>query len=197
MRLKTRMRPQCRSAILSSGCAGALLFAGLCEYIFAQTAPPPDVRSATTICEVLKAPSIYRGKLIALRGIYWYGLRQSCPEPLITGSHKWPMAIDIVHSDFSRAGGKGTDFTTDDDSWDHLELFVRNEAKAGRREEIWVTVLGILQATPSYVKKNGEPLSGYGYFGGYPAQLVVKTVLEISIRKRPTYDYGKLLRPVL
>jgi hypothetical protein len=150
-----------------------------------------------TICELLKDPSAYRGKLVTVTGIYWYGLRESCPKPLVTRNHTWPTAIDMVQSDIPGAPGEEAPFTTDTKSWDHLQLFVLQEARAGRREEIWVTVVGMLRAPESYVRKNGQAFGGYGHLGGYPAQLVVKAVLDIAIKDRPTYDYRELLRRVL
>ena len=69
--------------------------------------------------------------------------------------------------------------------------------KQGLDEEIWVTVVGMLRAPESYVRKDGQVVGGYGHLGGYPAQLVVKTVVNIAIKERPTYDYRELLRGVL
>jgi hypothetical protein len=103
--------------------------------------------------------------------------------------------IDLVQSDFP--GMPAATFATDDKSWENLELFVRQEARAGKREEIWVTVTGMLRAPASYVRKDGKVVGGYGHLGGYPAQLVVKNVLDISVRKNRTYDYRELLRRIL
>jgi hypothetical protein len=191
---------RCRSAILSKSCTGALLLASIFGHIKAQTASSRQqaiVRPLMTICELLKNPSTYRGKLVTVTGIYWYGLREPCREPLVTGNRTWPTVIDFAHSDILGASGEAIAFATDSKSWDHLQLFVRQEARAGRREEIWVTVVGMFRAPESYVNKDGQVFGGYGHLGGYPAQLVLKTVLDISIKNNPTYDYRELLRRVL
>ncbi len=86
--------------------------------------------------------------------------------------------------------------TTDNTTWNHLELFVRGQARSGKREEIWVTVVGMLRAPVAYIGKDGRIFGGYGHPGGYPAQLVVKTVLGISVKNNPTYNYRELLNRV-
>src|SRR3569833_1403498 len=46
------------------------------------------------VCDVLKDVSRYRGKIIAVKGIYWYGMRQNCAEPVVLGTRVWPSVLD-------------------------------------------------------------------------------------------------------
>jgi hypothetical protein len=190
------MRRHYRSAIRNRGCAVALLLAGFCGCSREAGAParqPATARRPITVCELLKNPLAYRGKMVTVVGIYWYGLRQSCAEPLVTAGHTWPSAIAMVDSDFPAAYGEPVPFRTDTKSWDRLYKRVREEAAMERREEIWVTAVGLLQAPASYVNSRGQVV--VGYLGVFPAQLVVKRIVGISIRSNPTYDYRELLRP--
>src|ERR1700680_3997051 len=49
-----------------------------------NTKDPRDLRKLT-VCDLLKNVEIYRGKTVVVRGIYWLGLRQACPEPFVVG----------------------------------------------------------------------------------------------------------------
>jgi len=179
-----QIRRRFKSAILSKRCVGVILVATIYGCVLVQARPSQQEANPPrpmTVCEIFKNPSAYRGKVVTVKGIYWYGLRQSCAEPFVTGKHTWPTVIDMVHSDIRGAAGEEAPFTTDNQSWDRLQLFVRQEARAGRREEIWVTVVGMLRAPESYVKRDGTVVGGYGRLSLCPAQLVMKTVLGISI----------------
>lgn len=192
---KTQIQRHYKSAIPARGCAAALLLASFCGC--STSLQRGSSARPITVCELFKNPSAYRGKLVTVVGIYWYGLRETCPEPFVTGGHVWPSALDMVHSDFPPGLGEAAPFKTDTESWDRLELFVRQEAMNGRREEIWATAVGMIRAPKSYIRTDGQIVGGYGHLGGYAAQLVVKSVLNFAVKSNATYDYGQLLRPAL
>jgi hypothetical protein len=152
----------------------------------------PSTPKAITVCELLKNVAVYRGKIVNVRGIYWNGLRQSCLEPFVTGSHAWPSALDMIGSRFPVPETEPAAFRTDQKSWDELDAFVLREAKAGHREEIWVSIIGLVRAPKSYIREDGQVVGGYGHLGGFPAQLVVQRVSKMWIKQVPTYDYGQL-----
>jgi hypothetical protein len=147
-----------------------------------------------TVCGLLKDLPSYRGKLVVVTGIYWDGLRQHCPEALVTGGHPWPSALSLVDSHFPAGGDEAAGFETDHKSWADLEALVLREARAGHREEIWVTVIGQIRAPTSFVRGDGQVVGGYGHLGVLPGQLVLKRLVSTSIKPVPTYDYGELLR---
>jgi hypothetical protein len=169
----------------------------LCACSGAQITQGTDKRSRmqpTKLCDLLKNLQFYRGKIVAVRGIYWYGLRQTCPEPFVTSGHTWPSALNLADSDFMAKYGDPVPFETDRESWDRLDELTIREGKAGRREEIWVTIVGKLQTPEAYTRRDGQVVGGYGHLGVFPAELVVERVSEIAIKSNPSYDYREILR---
>lgn len=146
-----------------------------------------------TVCELLKNATSYRGKRVVIRGVYWYGLRGSCAEPFVTRMHQWPSAINLVDSEFRHPNTDSVSFRTDRKGWDDLDELTIKEGRAGRREEIWVTIAGLVRAPEEYVRKDGSLAGGYGHLGVFPAELVVEHVSEISVVPNPTFDYKELL----
>ncbi len=42
------------------------------------------------VCSLFNDIGKYHGKIVAVRGIYWFGLRQNCARTFTTGTHVWP-----------------------------------------------------------------------------------------------------------
>jgi hypothetical protein len=144
--------------------------------------PEPAVLS---VCELSKDFSRYRDKLVTVRGVYYYGLRQKCPCKC--AENPWPSFIDLE-------GGS-------DAAWEALnktDRAVQTEAKrTGKRFEIWVTVKGRLHARsinspidPCDRKSWGH----YGHLGAFPAQITVESFREVEVRSNPQspYDYANM-----
>src|SRR5881396_3818848 len=51
----------------------------------AQKADKGAAPRTINVCDLFKDLVSYRGKTVAVRGIYWYGLRQNCPQPFVMG----------------------------------------------------------------------------------------------------------------
>jgi len=188
---KTKMQKHLQRAVTTDLCCA--LFALVPAVAALANMPDKESPPETPIgvCDLLKDVEHYRGKMIAVRGIYWYGLREPCRSPIIAADRQWPSAVNLIDVRGAVTGGFAVDFQTDQRSWDALDMFVAREAKAGHREQIWVTVIGLLQSPdPS----SGRILGGYGHLGAYPAQLVVKRVSDIKVKAEPTYDYRQLLK---
>jgi len=64
------------------------------------------------------------------------------------------------------------------------EQAAEQDAKLGKRVEVWVTVLGEL-----HTQARGSPCgaSGYGHLGAYPAELVVKSFSDIKVVANPAH----------
>jgi hypothetical protein len=140
-----------------------------------------------SVCELSKDYPRFRDKVVAVRGVYYYGLRQECPEKCTDGL--WPSFINLE-------GG-------DDAVWAALakaDREVEVEAKrSGKRFELWVTVVGRLETRARRSKRGpcdrtnwGMP--GYGHLGAYPAQIIVESLREIEVRVNPQsrYDYAHM-----
>jgi hypothetical protein len=82
-----------------------------------------------TVCDLSRDFTAHRGRVVAVRGVYFYGLRQRCPQTCATGP--WPSFVDLVGGD---AAG--------DADLAAAERTAGREAKQGRRVEVWVTVRG-------------------------------------------------------
>jgi len=162
-----------------------------CSKPEARPAVDPDKEVATlSVCDVLKEIATYQNTMVRVTGIYWYGLRQSCPEPLMIGGRTWPSAIELTDAAASRNRGGRLDFETDRGSWDRLYEFLGNEARAGKKEEIWVSAVGRFEGVQ--VRANGT-VGGFGHMAMLPGELVVQRITDIRVKDRPTYNYGELL----
>jgi len=164
--------------------------------LLAMLAVSGDVaaESATvrSVCELSKDFPGYRGKVVTVRGVYYYGLRQQCAGKCAVGL--WPSFINLE-------GGT-------DNAWAAIakvERDVEAEAKrTGKRFEIWVTVVGSFQTRartspvgPCDWKSSRFP--GYGHLGAFPAQIIVKMFRDIEVRENPQspYDYANMYHGAL
>jgi hypothetical protein len=152
----------------------------------------PQRTTVMNLCDLSRDFAVYRGRLVAVRGVYFNGLRQQCRQSCATGP--WPSFVDLIGND--RAG---------DAIWAGLanaERTAVREAKQGRRFEVWVTVTGRIGASdhrspvgPCDVVVNG----GYGHLGAFPAQIVVEAFNDIKIvpNTDSPYDYSRVRRSAL
>jgi uncharacterized membrane protein YcgQ (UPF0703/DUF1980 family) len=79
------------------------------------------------------------------------------------------------------------------------ERTAEQEAKQGRRVEVWVTVRGKLNAS-----NRRSPIgpcdrvmnSGFGHLGVFPAQMIVEAFNDVQVIPQPNspYDYGHIHR---
>jgi len=149
----------------------------------------PSHLTVMTVCELARDFTRYRNRVVAVRGVYFQGLRQECPQTCATGP--WPSFLDLVGSD-----------TVAGTIWDGLaraERIAEQEAKQGRRVEVWVTVIGKLNASERH-----SPIgpcdrvanSGFGHLGVFPAQIVVEAFNDVQVTPQPDspYDYGHIYR---
>jgi hypothetical protein len=147
--------------------------------------PSPPLLS---VCDLSKDYGAYRDKLVAVRGVYYYGLRQTCQQTCANGP--WPSFLDMVGADNA--------------SWEALVKALHSvelEAKKGKRFEIWVTAVGQLETKARIsplgpCDTKGSGYSGYGHLGVFPAQLVIRSFSDIEIIENPKspYDYRNMYR---
>jgi hypothetical protein len=150
--------------------------------------PPPHLK-VMTVCELSRDFTAYRNGVVAVRGVYFYGLRQECAQTCAT--RPWPSFVDLVGSDASG-----------DAIWADLskaERTAEQEAKHGRLVEVWVTVSGKLNASErrSLIGPCDRIVnSGFGHLGVFPAQIVAESFRDVQVIPRPDspYDYGHIYR---
>jgi hypothetical protein len=153
-----------------------------------------------TVCELFADLPSHQDSLVAVRGVYFHGLRQpNCAERFVSGNYRWASVLALVNSNFPKlVGEQPVSFVTDDPTWNNLQLLAVAEGRKGRHEEIWATIEGQLQGPQRYIRpgiKGG--VGGYGHLGVLAVQLVVKRVYGIEIKQTPTYDYGEMVGPHL
>jgi len=151
---------------------------------------PQAVSPPLSLCDISRDFSAYRDKHVTVRGVYYWGLREACPQKCPDGG--WPSFVDLVGEEAN---------------WDAVagaEQTVQLEAKKGKRFEIWVTVAGQLKTMAKRsplgpCDKVGSRYFGYGHLGMFPAQLVVKEFRDIEVKENPKspYDYGSMYRGAL
>ena len=148
-----------------------------------NTSPP------LSLCEISQNYGDYRGKTIAVRGVFFYGLRQTCPQKC--GDGPWPSFLWLEGDAFSeRSGGELA----------RIERDVEQKAKAtGKRFEIWVTAVGRLQTNAKLSRKGpcdrmGSYYFGYGHLGAFPAEFDVTAFRDIEVKENPKseYDYAHM-----
>jgi len=150
-------------------------------------------KSAKTVCEVLESVDEYRGKLIEVQGWLginsWHGVAylsqeeedgQTCPG--LKGNRvTWPGRILVIWPADDPADGPVAFRAEPGDIWRRLYYHVK-------KSEVGVTVKAIiegeLRSRPGIVihRRNGaRPLgNGYGRYGDFPAELVIKRVVKIE-----------------
>jgi hypothetical protein len=140
-----------------------------------------------SVCELSKDFPGFRDKVVTVRGVYYYGLRQECAEKCKSGL--WPSFINLE-------GGT-------DETWAALaksERDVEAEAKrSGKRFELWVTVVGRLQTRTKRsalgpCDRKSWGLGGYGHLGAFPAQIIVESfrAVEVLVNAQSPYDYANM-----
>jgi hypothetical protein len=154
-----------------------------------------DARGRTlTVCELSRDFAAYADQTISVRGVYYYGLRQDCPQKCATGE-PWPSALELADSGYHWSGER-VPFATDQHSWDALDALLLEKARSGEKIELWVTVLGHLKV------HRGSPLGpcdwvangisdGLQVRGRSGAVLIVKRFSAAEVRYNPQtpYDY--------
>ena len=149
-----------------------------------------------TVCELSLDFAAYADQTISVRGVYYHGLRQACPQKCATGE-PWPSVLDLANSDYDWSG-ELSPFATDQQSWDALDAMVLEKARSGEKIELWVTVLGQLRV------RKGSPLGpcdsvangmsgGLQVRGAYGGVLIVKRFSAVEVRHNPQTPYAYTL----
>ena len=168
----------------SMGRCGILL---LLAVLIVSSSTPAPAGAVKSVCELSKDFPRFSDKVVAVRGVYYYGLRQEeCPQKCTDGL--WPSFINLE-------GGSDATWT----ALAQTTADVETKAKqTGNRFEIWVTAVGRLQTRakhssfgPCDQKSWGL---GYGHLNGFLAQIMVESFRDIEVRVNPQspYDYAHM-----
>lgn len=167
--------------------------------------PLPSKLNATgrtiSVCELSQNFGAYAGAIVTVRGIYYHGLRQRCPQTCPAGE-PWPSVLDLASPTYGKNGGLQVPFSTDQASWEVLDRAVLRAAEETEKTEVWATIRGYL------VARSNSPLGpcdqvADGMLGGlyargrYGAKLIVERVDDVQTRRNAAtgYDYTEAGRP--
>ena len=134
-----------------------------------------------SVCSVLKNLKKLDHRLVRIHGTVHsgledYSLRDSCDFRLKTGAFTWPPAIWLTGPAMAESP---IDFQPDMKSIQRLSDLLKAKTR-DFSAEVAATVEGRLEAHPlrTGVGGNGQVIGmGYGHLGGFPAQLVIKSVV--------------------
>jgi hypothetical protein len=152
----------------------------------------PAEPKALSVCEVLTNLSDYSGKIVTvsarirLRGDVFLGA-EDCRVVIEQNGLRLEdfIAIAWPRSPIIQKEGIAVPFSHDDDSFKRLEKALGSQENQGRA--VYVIVEGLLETRepgqPLVVMRPGGPMpTGFGHLGQAPAQLIIKTVREITFR---------------
>jgi hypothetical protein len=188
---------------------------GAVSFATAQTVPVPPTQSICQLFEDLRSHDgkqvsvrgvLYQSMEIFALGAHcddkarfattynWAPALQGLPDTPPTGRYTWPTALDLKSASWVEDGEEPVRFQTDLDAWKRVNGVIDAQlvrlGLSEREVEISVTVVGQLRLKKRYeVGKSQDGTvrgGGYGHFGIYPAQLVIKTVAdpEVSPKKQ-------------
>jgi hypothetical protein len=129
---------------------------------------PPVV----TVCDVLRAPLKYDGRLVKIRG-RWYGtdegswlLGDGCPDVLITDGHVWPAGIALT-----APGERGIlhkiEFAFDEDSEHRFNRAYRRVGKRVPKQCIISTLTGLFETREDWSQHKAVYPNGTSKFIGF------------------------------
>ena len=138
------------------------------------TSQEPD-----TVCHVLQNLNSYSDQVIRIRGEWRaMSLWGECPNQLQTDGYKWPNAIYLVCKEMLNKTDKPVDWAFGINDFNQLLLQTLRF-----KLPVYATFEGRLDARAKLLQnpKNGpRGPAGYGHLGYYPAQIVVRRVVDIT-----------------
>ena len=160
----------------------AVLLGGLCTGGLIWFCPYERENRNHTVCEVINSLPCYRGKVITIRGVVYYGGTHgwtlgdiSDDEVCVKwGKEKWPSGINLVWASFE------TDSVRK--SWALIEKLSNHKPDL----TFAATVTGELRArwwTTLYRNKKEKWFygNGYGHLGQFPAELIVSNITDLQV----------------
>jgi hypothetical protein len=171
---------------------------------FADASADDEPLKTLHVCEILRDPSAFNGKIIAVRGVYLAGghglylSEQDCKAPLVTKTYRWPSVIWVPLSE--------KEFQTRGLSFQRAlkaEVEIGNARRGAEErrpngikiEKVTVTYVGLFETHAHFDDKvvqrpDGSQVGiGFGQVPGAPGQLFVDTVKDIVVEFQPASDH--------
>jgi hypothetical protein len=156
------------------------------------TSPKRWDGESTRVCDVLRGPLEYDGRLINIRGVLrgtdegeWL-VGEGCSGTLVTDGYVWPTGIWLT-----APGYRGVlhliDFKLDEDSGRRFSRRYKHLNKRVPENCIISTLTGLFETRRDWSKfkavyPNGAwKLLGFGHLGEAPGQLVIKSEDDVAV----------------
>ena len=150
-------------------------------------------KSFVSVCDLLKSPSSFNGKIMAVRGIYTVGGHglmlkgDGCLAPLVTKGREWPSLIHISLSteEYLRRG-----LTMEGYNVAEVQISNARAISGDRNQDAIVTYRGLFETYTTLNAEIGQPADDKPMEPGFgpaaaPGQLFVYSVEDIVIGREP------------
>jgi len=156
-----------------------------------------------TVCDIMAHPGRYRDQIVSVRGWIredreWSALVSTriCENRLRTKGAEWsPWISTITPEYYQRLTGRAVPFQQTEK--DRQALRELERLKIAHDEVVVATFVGLLRTKSreeydAIQLPDGRwvPVNGYGHLGAYFAELVVKTVRDITVVSADEVAYG-------
>jgi len=158
----------------------------------------PEAGSMPThsVCELMNDLGAFAGKRVKVRGIYYYGLRDTaCSGEIVAGGRSWPKVLGLVETESPPDAGSPEGSNGGDRGLEKLHAEHHRLGQSRMRAEIWVTVVGRLRGPTDHWVPNSGVVGGFGHLGSLPAELLIERVLDVAVVSTPTFDYAFREKP--
>jgi hypothetical protein len=167
--------------------SGAFFILASTLALYGQTAKPIDV------CALFADPVAFNGLMIRVRGTILTGAGEGgpwlsgehCRSRISVKNHEFPNIIELADPEDKIQRLHPVDFVWDEASLQQFESMLRRLNR--KTEHLRVTVIGVFETrTPLsdlVQEKRPFPDNGFGHMNGSPAQILVKTMLDIQVEQ--------------
>jgi len=133
------------------------------------------------VCDTLQSIDKLDGSIVAVRGYYRFGMElgglygRDCPKKLILDRSQRAQAFDLA-------------FASTADQTELQRAAHRLIEEKNVREAIQVTVVGVIRARRADLTDiDGKKARTFGHLGVFPAQIVVRSVRDVSVIDAPEF----------
>ena len=164
------------------------LFELSCALAMAQVSQPEATR-IVTVCDILSKPLQFKPKMVTIRSQVtgtdegaWL-ISSDCPGALITDQHVWPSEIALVAANYRRS----VDFQFDEKSQRRADARYKELRVRAPDRCIAFTYTGLFETRTNWSESKAIyadgtfKFMGFGHLSEAPAQLIEKSVDDVSI----------------
>lgn len=172
-------------------------------YVFLAGAQDATLPKSMTVCDLLRDPAKYNGKVIAVRGTYLIGGHglylhgEGCDGVLTTKGHPWPPIIwlSLSQQEMEQHGQSFDRALKAEDqvsaAREREKQFRRDRGSPGR-ERVTLTYIGLFETRDNLENEVGRApngttvVNGFGPGNSAPGQLYVQSVKDIVVEFEAT-----------